>query len=78
MRRSGLVSQVSMFLCFCCRHQFNRTSTRCTAPADDIDAEAGRRSHAHTSALIEQYSPRILWDDYGVVGDTVSVQSSSI
>jgi hypothetical protein len=51
------------------------TTDRCTAPADDLDAEAGRRSHAHTSALIEQYSSRILWDDYGVVGHMVSLQS---
>ncbi|KAH9965583.1 hypothetical protein BJV74DRAFT_869979 [Russula compacta] len=44
---------------------------KCTAPADNLDAESGRRSHAHTDALLEQYSLKILWDDYGIVGDII-------
>jgi hypothetical protein len=41
------------------------------APADNLDAEAGRRSHVHTMALLEQYRLKILWDDYGIVGDII-------
>ncbi|KAH9975649.1 hypothetical protein BJV74DRAFT_862382 [Russula compacta] len=44
----------------------------CPTPADNLDAESGRRSHAHTDALLEQYSLKILWDDYGIVGTLLS------
>ncbi|KAH9960987.1 hypothetical protein BJV74DRAFT_871953 [Russula compacta] len=44
---------------------------KCTAPANNLDAESGRRSHAHTDALLEQYSLKILWDDYGIVGNII-------
>jgi hypothetical protein len=47
------------------------TVGRCTAPADNLDAESGRRSHIHTDALIEQYSHRMLWEDYGIVGEVI-------
>ena len=44
---------------------------RCTAPADNLDADAGHRSHVHTDALLAQYNLRILWDDYGTVGNII-------
>ncbi|KAI0246259.1 hypothetical protein BJV78DRAFT_1277264 [Lactifluus subvellereus] len=45
---------------------------KCTAPADHLDsAEAGRHSHLHTDALLSVYSLKILWEDYGIVGDVV-------
>ena len=47
------------------------TASRCTAPADDLDAQSGRRSHTHTDALLEQYSLKILWNDYGIVGEVI-------
>ncbi|KAI0244925.1 hypothetical protein BJV78DRAFT_1277591 [Lactifluus subvellereus] len=45
---------------------------KCTAPADDLDStEAGRRSHVHTDALLNTYSLKILWEDYGIIGNVV-------
>jgi Plavaka transposase len=46
-------------------------TARCTALADNLDAEAGQCSHIHTNALLEQYNLKILWDDYGIVGDII-------
>lgn len=49
---------------------------RCTAPSDDLDADAlqyhhGLRSHDHTDKLSEAFSLRELWDDFGIVGDLI-------
>jgi hypothetical protein len=52
-------------------HRLIETIARCTAPADNLDAESGRRSHTHTDALLEQYGLRMLWNDYGVVGEVI-------
>jgi hypothetical protein len=70
MHCSGLVSEVGIYFCSIIIYHSTET-TRCTAPADNLDAESGRRSHAHTDALLEQYSLKILWDDYGIVGDII-------
>lgn len=47
---------------------------KCTAPTWDLDANAGRRSHTHTDVLVDQFSLRVLWEDYGIVGDIVSAR----
>jgi hypothetical protein len=44
---------------------------RCTARADDLDGEAGRRSHEHTDLLRSVYDLKTLWSNYGIVGDVV-------
>ena len=75
--RSGLVSKVSTYRPFLSSLSLNTQThvIRCTAPADNIDAAgAVRRSHSHTGALLEQYGLKMLWEDYGIVGQvTVSV-----
>jgi hypothetical protein len=72
MHRSGLVSEVSLYCVVSCRLKLNQSIFRCTAPADDLDStEAGRRSHVHTDALLNTYSLKILWEDYGIVGNVV-------
>jgi hypothetical protein len=50
---------------------FNVLVIRCTADAKDLDGEAGRRSHVHTDALLRRYNHKILWNDYGIVGDVI-------
>ena len=45
---------------------------RCTAPADDLDTPAGRRSLLLTETLFEQYSLKTLWNEFGAIGDFVS------
>lgn len=50
----------------------SNTVFRCTAHVDDLDGgEAGRRSHEHTDTLLEAFNLKVLWDDYGIVGDIV-------
>lgn len=46
-------------------------SCRCTALPDDLDGKAGPRSHQHTEALLAEYDLKMLWNDYGIVGDLV-------
>ncbi|GBE89318.1 predicted protein [Sparassis crispa] len=46
---------------------------RCTSHSENLDADAPRRSHTHTSALLDVFDLKTLWDDYGVVGDLVQV-----
>ncbi|TRM57413.1 hypothetical protein BD626DRAFT_551157 [Schizophyllum amplum] len=41
----------------------------CTAHADNLDGPSTRRMHAHTEALRGAFSPKQLWDDYGVIHD---------
>lgn len=47
----------------------------CTARVDDLDNTQGtdvtRRCHEHTDALLEAFTLKELWDDYGIVGDVV-------
>ena len=45
---------------------------RCTAPADDLDTPAGRRSLLLTETLFERYSLKTLWNEFGAIGDFVS------
>ena len=42
---------------------------RCTANADNLDAPAGRQCHEHTDTLLEAFTLKELWDEYGIVGD---------
>ncbi|KAH9986516.1 hypothetical protein BJV77DRAFT_965155 [Russula vinacea] len=42
---------------------------KCTAPADDLDAPAGRRSLLLTETLFERYSLKTLWNEFGAIGD---------
>jgi hypothetical protein len=66
-----------MFGLFVCG--LNTPVTRCTAPADDLIAEAGHRSHVHTNALVGHYDLKVLWEDYGMAGRvTVSGISSFV
>jgi hypothetical protein len=44
---------------------------RCTARPEDLDGEGGRRSHEHTDALLDLLDLKMLWDDYGIVGDII-------
>jgi hypothetical protein len=44
---------------------------RCTAKPENLDGEAGLRSHEHTAALADEFSLKMLWEDYGVVGDMI-------
>jgi hypothetical protein len=46
-------------------------SFRGTAAANNLDEHCGRRSHEHTNALLEQYDLKMLWEDYGIVGDVI-------
>lgn len=51
-------------------------TNRCTTRDNDLDNldgqdRATRRSHEHTSALLEAFSLKELWDGYGIVGDVV-------
>ena len=49
---------------------------RCTAPANDLDSgHHVRRSQAHTELLVEESELRMLWDEYGLVGDIVVCSS---
>lgn len=42
---------------------------RCTALPDNLDSNAGRRTHEHTDILSEGCTLKELWDDYGIVAD---------
>lgn len=45
---------------------------RCTAPANDLDfGQYVRRSQVHAELLVEEFELRMLWDEYGLVGDIV-------
>ncbi|KAJ7756688.1 hypothetical protein B0H16DRAFT_1662563 [Mycena metata] len=44
---------------------------KCTALPSNLDGEAGRRSHSHTDALMDEFGPKILWDEYGIDADIV-------
>lgn len=45
---------------------------RCTALPDDLDeSDSVPRSHEHTRMLLDAYTLKELWDEYGVVGDLV-------
>ncbi|KAJ6622755.1 hypothetical protein B0H10DRAFT_1873823 [Mycena sp. CBHHK59/15] len=44
---------------------------KCTALPSDLDGPSGRRSHDHTDTLMAAFSPRILWDEYGIDADIV-------
>ncbi|KAH9990721.1 hypothetical protein BJV77DRAFT_1060934 [Russula vinacea] len=42
---------------------------KCTAPADDLDAPAGRCSLLFTETLFERYSLKTLWNEFGAIGN---------
>ena len=46
---------------------------RCTAPGNDLDSPACRRSHEHTEALFDVCTVRELWDNYGVINYLVDL-----
>ena len=43
--------------------------SRCTARADNLDGEGGRRSHELTLAAMAALDAKTLWDEYGIVSD---------
>ncbi|KAJ7933217.1 hypothetical protein B0H13DRAFT_2227419 [Mycena leptocephala] len=43
----------------------------CLAPAHDLDRPCAPRYEDHTAALLEGCSLKILWDDFGIVGDII-------
>ena len=42
---------------------------RCTADQKNLDGGGVWRSHKHTQLLMDAFSVKTLWDDYGVVVD---------
>ncbi|KAJ7865431.1 hypothetical protein B0H14DRAFT_3599332 [Mycena olivaceomarginata] len=44
---------------------------KCAALPSNLDGPSGRRSHSHTDTLLAAFSPRILWDEYGIDADIV-------
>ncbi|KAH9965711.1 hypothetical protein BJV74DRAFT_890154 [Russula compacta] len=52
-----------------CLHALFRAGIQ--TPADNLDAESGQQSHNHTDVLWEQYSLRVLWNDYGIMGGII-------
>jgi hypothetical protein len=50
---------------------------RCTSIPDDLDGQAGRRSHDLTSRLKEIIDSKMLWDEYGI-DDEITVRHSSV
>ena len=56
-------------------NMFTNMLFSCTARADDLDNIGGldvtRRCHEHTDALLEAFSSKDLWVDYGIVGDII-------
>lgn len=63
----------------CCAFLSNMNSVyRCDAKPDNLDAPgAHKRSHEKTDMLFNAYSPKVLWDDWGIRTD-VLVGSSHI
>lgn len=52
----------------------NLSVARCTAPATELDAKAGTvgcRSQVHTDILVEHYSHKVVWEDYGIMGNLI-------
>jgi hypothetical protein len=68
--RAGVQSKYSLHFSVCVYYLIE-TIVRCRAPAVDLDAESGRRSHIHTDALLGQYSLKKLWNKFGVVGQVI-------
>lgn len=58
-----MVSAVSK----CVQASSSHHSSRCLAPADDLDSGGDPRSHAHTQLLMDTYGMKDLWNDYGVI-----------
>ena len=47
-------------------------STRCTAPAEDLNSDIyPSRSREHTELISVEFELGQLWDEYGLVGDIV-------
>ncbi|KAJ7138682.1 hypothetical protein C8R43DRAFT_1089287 [Mycena crocata] len=44
---------------------------KCTALPSNLDGPSGRRSHEHTDDLIDEFSRRMLWDEYGIDADII-------
>ncbi|KAJ6583496.1 hypothetical protein DFH09DRAFT_1245834 [Mycena vulgaris] len=44
---------------------------RCLSPMNDLDRPSVNRSHEHTDALMESFTLKELWDDFGIVGDLI-------
>ena len=42
---------------------------RYTTHADNLDTPAGQQLHEHTDTLLEAFTLKELWDEYGIVGD---------
>ena len=49
----------------------NLFDLRCTARAHDLDGEAGLQSQEHMEALVNLFDLKMLWEDYGIVGDVI-------
>jgi hypothetical protein len=50
---------------------------RCTATPDNLDRQAGRRSHELTRRLKEIINSKLLWDEYGI-DDEITVRLSQL
>jgi len=44
---------------------------RCTALPADIDGAAGIRQHGLTDALLDTFSSKLLWDEYGIDAEII-------
>ena len=44
---------------------------RCTALPADIDGAAGIRQHGFTDALLDTFSSKLLWDEYGINAEII-------
>ena len=78
------LSQLSFFLIFLMRsivvrfptsNSTDHLSYRCTAMPDNLDRQAGRRSHELTRRLMEIINSKLLWDEYGI-DDDITVRLS--
>lgn len=49
---------------------------RCTASPDDLDGPGGRRSHSHTSLVLDTFTAREAWDQYGIIADVMPFTTS--
>lgn len=45
--------------------------SRCTAKPENLDGHAGPRSQEHSEALLDEFNLKMLWEDYGIVGDVI-------
>ncbi|EGO29746.1 hypothetical protein SERLADRAFT_405629 [Serpula lacrymans var. lacrymans S7.9] len=51
---------------------------RCTALPTNLDGEGKRRSEEHTEVLVNCLDLGVLWDEYGIVGDLVTILTKGL